>query len=441
VNTGGKRWCKAFPIAAGILLTLAIWHFAGDRGPKYMGRTVSYWFDEYCRSGQFMRYEEMRHEDAMDALRHLGTNAVPYLLEETFDTNLDSPARSNYIGFIQSLPRSWGVRVPVAALARLYEGQQALQEIKPPAKPIFPFLESQYRITNSPPNFSRRQAILVMGGLGDGAEMAVPDLVAALHDPDPWAQVLALESLDWLGPKATDAVPALVSYMESNTTHAASAVRALGSIGVNDPEAVRLIRQKFKVETYWNSRCQEAAALCRMDAGQTDALNFLVVEWKTNHSAGNLWYLARMLGQVGTNAQAAVPVLMEVLKAPENSTNVETWTSAAQALQAIGVPSPTLLEEMRPALHAKDETLRVNAAAQIMAIDPADHDAHQVLMKAIQDNPALLGRYAMETLAKAGPAAREAIPALKEAAKSEEPDVAEAAKIALRRIEENEEGK
>jgi HEAT repeat protein len=423
------------------VLLVVVYHFIAGRGPKCNGQTVSWWFEEYCRSGQFMRYNWARHEEAEEALRHLGTNAVPYLLKETFNTNFDSPARSNYIRWLESLPRPWGVRVPVTAEARVDEGPTVLGEIKPPANMIFPFLESQYRTTNPPPNILRRQAIIVMRCLGDGAEVAVPDLVAALQDPDSWTQLLALSALDGLGPKATAAVPALVSYAGSNNVYAGAAVRALGSIGINDPEAVRIIWQKFQTETNWYSRCQEATALCRMDAGQTSALSFLVNEMKTRASAIDRSLAAQQLGAIGTNAQAAVPVLTEVLMGPENSSNAPKWGAAADALRAIGVPPQTLLDEMRPALHAKDERMRASAAWEIMAIDPADHEAHQVLMKAIQDNPASFGLYATEIVARAGPAARDTIPALEEVAKGKDPDVAEAAKIALRRIEADEGGK
>ncbi len=440
MNPGGKRWRIVLLILAAAVLAAITYHFIAGRGPKYEGRTVDWWFDECCRSGQFMRYEQMRHEEAVDALRHLGTNAVPYLLKEAFDTNVDSPTRSNYIRFIQSLPRSWGMKAPVPAQARWWEAPMALKEIKPSAKSVFPFLESQYRITNSPLNISRAQAIMVMGCLGEGAEMAVPDLTAALQDTDRWAPMMAVQSLDWLGPKAADAVPALVSYMESNTAHAILAARALGSIGVNDPAAVQVVRRMFDRETNWYWQCQEATASCRMDAGQTDALNFLVHELKNRVPASDRGFVARQLGEIGTNAQAAVPAPTEVMMKFEDPSNPSTWTFAADALRAIGVPSATLVEEIRPALRSKNELVRANAAGQIVQMYPADREALQVLMKAIQDNSAL-GRYATETLARAGPAAREAIPVLEEASKSKDADLAAEAKAALRRIKRDEEDK
>lgn len=441
MNPGGKRWRIVLLILAAAVLTVVVCHFIAGRGPKYEGRTVDWWFEECCQSGQsdqFAHYDEMRHEDAVDALRHLGTNAVPFLLKQSFNTNLDSPVRSNYIRFILSLPRSWHVRAPISAQARLWEGPEALQEIKPPANMVFPFLESQYQITNSSQNMLRGQAIFLMGCLGDGAEMAVPDLVAALQDTNPWMPQLAMQSLGWLGPKAANAVPALVDYLGSTNANALAAAWTLGSIGVNDPEAVRIIRQKFETETNWYSRCHEACALCRMDADQTNALNFLVHELENRVPVTDRVTVASELGEIGTNAQAAVPALTAVMMKPEDPSNTGTWTFVAHALQKIGVPSQTRMDEMRPALRAKDEWMRVNAAREIMEIDPADREAHQVLVKAIQDNPALLGRYAVETLAKAGPAARDAIPALEAAVKSGDGNLTAEAKIALRRIERDE---
>ena len=435
-------------ILAAAVLAVVVYNIIADRGPKYRGQTVSYWFEEYCRSGQFMRYDNMRHEEAEDALRHLGTNAVPYLLKETFDTNFDSPARSNYIRLIGSLPRSWGVKAPLPSQARMWEGPMALQQIKPPARMILPFLKAQYRITNSPQDISRGQAIFVMGCLGEGGEEAVPDLSAALQDAYPWwVPQMAMQSLDWLGPRAAGAVPALVTCLESsNSRYGWGAVRALGSIGVNDPAAIRVVGRMFEKETNWNLKCMAATALCRMDTNQTQAMNFLVYELKNRIPATDRMSVAQQLAQIGTNAQAAVPALTEVVATSEAASNnaiwsyPATWTFAVNALRAAGVPSRTLIEEMRPALHAREVAVRSAAAAEILGVNPADPEALQVLAAMIKENP-LFARQAVEKLAVGDPAARKAIPTLNEAAKSDDEDLAEAAKIALRRIEADEGGK
>ena len=56
---------------------------------------LSYWFKEYCRSGQRMTWDASRHEEAGAALRQMGTNAVPYLLEQAFDNGPSSGARKD----------------------------------------------------------------------------------------------------------------------------------------------------------------------------------------------------------------------------------------------------------------------------------------------------------------------------------------------------------
>jgi hypothetical protein len=45
--------------------------------PEYRGRSLSQWLTRYGRSGD----DELRRREAADAVRQIGTNAIPYLVE------------------------------------------------------------------------------------------------------------------------------------------------------------------------------------------------------------------------------------------------------------------------------------------------------------------------------------------------------------------------
>jgi hypothetical protein len=73
-----KKWLLAGSV---LLVAAGGWIFYWQPAePVYAGKPVSYWLKEYCRSGQRMTWDTGRHEEAGVALRHMGTNAVPYLL-------------------------------------------------------------------------------------------------------------------------------------------------------------------------------------------------------------------------------------------------------------------------------------------------------------------------------------------------------------------------
>ena len=79
--------------------------------PKYLGKTARGWLKQYYRSGWQAKTPDAnadRREEAMDSLRVLGTNAVPYLVTEYFSTRTDGSLRTNLHALLTHLPRSLG---------------------------------------------------------------------------------------------------------------------------------------------------------------------------------------------------------------------------------------------------------------------------------------------------------------------------------------------
>ncbi|MDB6021628.1 MAG: repeat-containing protein [Pedosphaera sp.] len=409
--------------------------------PKFQGRRVSYWFKEYCGSGQNGNYDWIREREALAALQKMGTNAVPYLLEQAFSIREDSAAKSNLYRFINEAPRSWGLPLLVNARTMCEEAPFALEELKPPAGQILPLLQKHLKSTSQ---FERNQALIILGTVGDGAEQAVPYLAKGLEDTNGHTRLIAMQSLGWIGPRAEASVPALIEVLKESpgTNHAGMGLRAaitLGKIGGAAVPAAPLVRKLFEQEANWSSRCSLATALFRIDPGQTDALAFLM-DGVTNHQPANdrgsaVWGL----GEIGPGAKMAVPALLQAL----DSTNAMLYARISTALKQMGVPPETFLPAMKKQLEANDPTTRVNAAARVLEIVPADHEAHLVLMKEIEQG-ALFQDFAIETLGGAGPAASEAIPILRKLAKKDpqgKRDREAAAAKALKRIEAKPEGK
>jgi hypothetical protein len=68
-----RKWVMSI---AGLLLALILaFTLTRDQGPSYKGKSLRDWLDQYeIRLGQF-------DSEAADAIRHMGTNAVPDLLK------------------------------------------------------------------------------------------------------------------------------------------------------------------------------------------------------------------------------------------------------------------------------------------------------------------------------------------------------------------------
>jgi hypothetical protein len=353
-NDGGemklsrKGWVVGVSLVV-VLIGVGWLFFAHNAEPRYEGKPVSYWLKEYCASGEQRTYDPIRQDEARKALLHLGTNAVPYLLQQAFNTNQDSSARTNLIRFIDSLPRSWGMPAAISLEEMRNEAQNTLIGIKPPAGLVLPFLETQFQCTNSTQNYQHRTAIYLLGGIGEGAEQAVPLLAQALKEQDTISQSLAVGALNRIGPKAGAAVPTL--------------------------------RERFVRETRWVRRCAFAGVLCRIDAGQTDALNFLIDDLNGSHQSNERQYAVSELGWIGPNAKAAVPALIKAL----SSTNVDFDETIIWALRGLEIPVTDYLPKLKSRLESGNPQQRLSAAKIVLFADPADQDARVALAKAARE--------------------------------------------------------
>jgi len=413
-----KRRLPKILLLAAILLALGGWIFLRlGSEPKYHGKSVSYWFNEYCRSGQQMNYDATRHEEAADALRHLGTNAVPYLIGRSFVAGYVPPKPSRFQQVFNGLLRSLGLPLIVSAQVMRDEAPFALKTIKPPAGQLLLLLKAHLQ---SGDPFERRQSMFLLGTAGDDAGLVVPFLDAGLKDKDSRTRLLALQSLGWLGPRAETAVPTLLGMLNDSRNTSPSVLQivvVLGKIGTpNTAPAVPFVKGLFEKETGWEPRCAYATALLRMDSSQSGAMTFLTNALMTNPSVDYRRVAAQELGGIGPNARPAIPVLLQAL----SQTNIMLVATIPRTLKSLGVPAGTFLPIMKEHLKTTDETILFNVAARILEIDPADDDAQQVLIALIKKE-SLFQNLAMDSLGQAGPSAKAALPILRQAAQQNSP--------------------
>jgi HEAT repeat protein len=225
--------------------------------------------------------------------------------------------------------------------------------------------------------------------LGEIGPAAVDELIQALALPDRFVRREAVWGLAKIGASAAPAIPALARALaDRDVSVRKGAARALGMLGRRASLAIPfLIRALKDTDLLF---CRMAGwALGKIGTPAVDAL----VAALSSHDKFIRREAAWALGQIGPDAAIAVPKLTAIVK--DNSDD-----TSANRLPKIHAHQDTEVVFLNPIL---DATLRVNAA---------------------------------RALAEIGIAARSAIPSLRAALDDDNPEVADAAAIALEQLEE-----
>jgi hypothetical protein len=80
VETTRSPRLRALLVAAAVLLMLAFAFFLSrSREPRYKGKSLGFWLDHLYQTDTGGRWRQ--NTNAAEAIRHIGTNALPYLLQ------------------------------------------------------------------------------------------------------------------------------------------------------------------------------------------------------------------------------------------------------------------------------------------------------------------------------------------------------------------------
>jgi hypothetical protein len=147
-------------------------------------------------------------------------------------------------------------------------------------------------------------------------------------------------------------------------------------------------------------------------------------------SARLMWGASRLY-QLGPNGKAAIPFLQGLLTSGAS----EVYCEAARALQRIGADKEVIVPPLLPRLRETAGNARLNVASVILSSDPTNPEAITAMVEIVRAGSPFAG-LAIRELAAAGPAARSAIPVLRQVgATSRDKTLRSTAKEALRQIE------
>jgi HEAT repeat protein len=285
-----------------------------------------------------------------------------------------------------------------------YQAVDAISDVHPPPEVILPFLSGALQGSN---DIQYRQAISILGQINHGGAALERYFKQGLHSPDAEVQKTSLTGIESLGVAGKGTLPDLIDMLgrtNVDENERFNVINILGEMGKEAAPAIPGLRKLFENETNWFQRSRIATSLCRIDAGQTNALNFLIAGLEDEESGDHrppavpayqlpgspampgyesqredtFAQAATALGELGSNAQPAIPMLIEALK----GTNA-TW-DIAEALKNIGAPAESYLPLIRLRLSSSNDWERLQAAKTILEIIPGDCESQLAMIGLIK---------------------------------------------------------
>ena len=302
-------------ILLGIFVSIAIliWH---PFEPRHEGKRLSVWvkvlFDtgEQADDIQLERQRQRSRDQATEAVRHIGTDALPYALR-----------------LLQAKDSAFKEK-----LIDLAKKQEIIH---------FHFTSADEK---------RVEGVEIFYALGPIAKPAVPSLIKLLQGQDPGAAEMASYALASIGP---DAINPLIGMLgNSNAKTRSLAARALGVLQSKAQAAVPALLLCLKDPNH-EVRQDTAAALGYIGGDATTIVPALITCLEEQTNMMRLRIISA-IGRFGTNARPAIPVLVKIVETNEMFTS--SW--AFSTLRKI---DPQITNEF---IYDRGEFIRTNASPE-----------------------------------------------------------------------------
>jgi HEAT repeat protein len=296
--------------------------------PYYHGKPLSFWLDDAYRTEACQI--EGAAPDAEGAIRELGPRALPDLLQLLRSANyipeviMGGMSRENQFAFLHMPGMEY--REPMVCWA--------LKRLGPEAKPAVPEL---IRLLNRKDADEKAAAANCLASIGPGAEAAVPALLAAWKR-DASLEISVLHALRQIGPGASPALSRLGN--------------------VSDPRIAEFTVMRIKDES-----------------------SQPFIEKLRDFSSSNTWWqTASLVGELGTNAESAIPLILSALRTIP-ATNTTDLEFAIEALGQIHRQPKVCVPALIPFLNSNDFEVRRRT---VVALAAFHSDARPAVNEIIQ---------------------------------------------------------
>jgi|GEM_PF-1875141 len=297
--------------------------------------------------------------------------------------------------------------------------------------PVRKLLDSLVR--DRDPTRSRMMSLI---WLGQKAHAAIPGLRVALMDERPRVRISAAVVLANIEPKAKEAIPVLIEGLKPQGDDEYYHEGVFGALAHLGPQANAALPELIRIVTEGNAESDILEALVQIDPEGKDCVPALITALKSKevefvHAAANY------LSLLGPRAEAAIPALAETITRDDNYdgdfyNSYHPQVTAARALRRIGPGAktaiPVLIKALkyrriiRPRFDDDDEERDCSAAAaaaQVLgSFGTAAKDAVPALIEAAQTREKdevnwPVRKAAILALGQIGPDAKAAIPVLR----------------------------
>jgi HEAT repeat protein len=269
----------------------------------------------------------------------------------------------------------------------------------------------------------------VLGGIGAGARAAVPTLTRILREK-PYDSSAA-ETLGRIGPAAESAIPALIEachHPDDNTRLAA--IAALGQIGRRLRQTVPALVQLLHDREETAEWVAAAKALGQIGRGAKAAIPALKIALRDKQVREWAAYaLIKITGERGS----CLPKLLSFLR--DRKADLSGRIECAQVLTMLAPEHKGALAGIKWALADPSRDLREATLNLLVENGPVVPRAVPELITLLRDSSDFTRQMAALVLGRIGPAAKKAIPHLKELAEKDETAVGDTAVEALAKIE------
>ena len=280
-----SKWRKWILILVGVAIAIALFVLlTREREPSYQGQSLTQWLVK-GRAANFTLLSPEQDE----AIRHMGTNALPFLVKWVRDDSSGSDIKS----LVSKLPASitpWSIRRWAgddSKKTRAIAAAFAFVQLGDEAQSAIPELTTV--MTNSAATNASKLAVIALAGIG---KAAIPALTAQLANTNAPNRREVAYSFGW-SPSlrtnaafATSAVPLLVGCL--NVPHSPigrAAIMSLGQMAEHDHSQSSLVvpalTNCLNGKNPHDLRIEVASALGNYGVSASNAIPSLLVEIKS----------------------------------------------------------------------------------------------------------------------------------------------------------------
>lgn len=302
---------------------------------------------------------------------------------------------------------------------------EALGKMKVQAKYVVPALIAVLQDDDDHVRFTTVEALGEFGP--EAASAAQPLREALLRDTDGNVRWHAAGSLAAVDPEGKIALPALIEAMKARDANVRRfAAMALGKFGPKAKEAAPLLLAGLK-DSNTGARIAAAGALWQVDRNAKDAVPVLVQVLENDPAIAHLWATTEVAA-IGPEAKDAVPALRKLLA-------TSSWPyGAVHALGNIGPDAAAAVPDLLERLESKDGDVRAYAAGALWKINQHPRAIPALLAELkspVEGSP----YYAIITAGEIGPPAKAGVPELIKALSHREIYVRQEALRALEKVD------